>query len=92
MDVDIIFKRGLAYTAATAGVVAVYFGIIALIGEFSHAAWPAGRYGAIFAIVLAAFLLAAVPRLDAGASRSLLLSRSPGLSPHADRIWPHADQ
>jgi two-component system, NtrC family, sensor kinase len=57
MDVDIIFKRGLAYTAATAGVVAVYFGIIALIGEFSHAAWPGGRYGAIFAVVLAAFLL-----------------------------------
>ena len=25
MDVDIIFKRGLAYTFATAGVVAVYF-------------------------------------------------------------------
>ena len=24
MDVDIIFKRGLAYTAATGGVVAVY--------------------------------------------------------------------
>ncbi len=32
MDVDIIFKRGLAYTAATAGVVAVYFALVALIG------------------------------------------------------------
>ncbi len=29
MDVDIIFKRGLAYTFATAGVVAVYFAAIA---------------------------------------------------------------
>jgi two-component system, NtrC family, sensor kinase len=57
MDVDIIFKRGLAYTAATAGVVAVYFALIAVIGEFSHAAWPGGRYGVIFAVVLAAFLL-----------------------------------
>jgi two-component system, NtrC family, sensor kinase len=57
MDVDIIFKRGLAYTAATAGVVAVYFGIIALVGELSHAAWTAGPGGAMLAIVLAAFLL-----------------------------------
>src|SRR5271168_1044638 len=30
MDVDIIFKRGLAYTAATAGVATVYFGLVAL--------------------------------------------------------------
>ena len=57
MDVDIIFKRGLAYTAATAGVVGVYFAIVALVGELSHAAWPAGPGGAMLAIVLAAFLL-----------------------------------
>ena len=57
MDVDIIFKRGLAYTAATAGVVGVYFAIVALAGELSHAAWPAGPGGAMLAIVLAAFLL-----------------------------------
>ncbi len=56
MDVDIIFKRGLAYTFATAGVVAVYFAGIALIGEFSHTAWPAGPPGAVIAIVVAAFL------------------------------------
>src|SRR5215472_114168 len=30
MDVDIIFKRGLAYTAATAAIVVIYFGSIAL--------------------------------------------------------------
>src|SRR6202030_1919836 len=56
MDVDIIFKRGLAYTFATAGVVAVYFSAIALIGELSHAAWPKGPAGAVVAIVTAAFL------------------------------------
>src|SRR5271154_6089542 len=33
MDVDIIFKRGVAYTFATAGVVGIYFAAIALIGE-----------------------------------------------------------
>ena len=56
MDVDIIFKRGLAYTFATAGVVAVYFAAVALIGELSHTEWPAGRAGAVLAIVVAAFL------------------------------------
>ena len=56
MDVDIIFKRGLAYTFATAGVVVVYFASIALIGELSHTAWPTGSLGAVAAIVVAAFL------------------------------------
>ena len=56
MDVDIIFKRGLAYTAATAGVVGVYFVAVALIGEVFHVAWPTGRGGGVIAIVVAAFL------------------------------------
>jgi two-component system, NtrC family, sensor kinase len=56
MDVDIIFKRGLAYTFATAGVLAVYFAGIALIGESFHTAWPAGPAGAVIAVVVAAFL------------------------------------
>src|SRR5580692_5595240 len=57
MDVDIIFKRGLAYTFATAGVVGIYFGFVAAIGEISHTAWPTGRGGAVIAIVVAAFLI-----------------------------------
>jgi len=56
MDVEIIFKRGLAYTFATAGVVVVYFGSIALIGELFHTAWPTGSLGAVGAIIVAAFL------------------------------------
>lgn len=56
MDVDIIFKRGLAYTAATAGVVAVYFAVVALIGELLHLRWPTGPGGGVIAIVVAAFL------------------------------------
>lgn len=56
MDVDIIFKRGLAYTAATAGIVVIYFGAIAVIGELSHSAWPAGSVGAVIAIIVAAFV------------------------------------
>ena len=56
MDVDILFKRGLAYTFATAGVVAVYFAGVALIGELFHSQWPAGPAGGVLAIVVAAFL------------------------------------
>jgi two-component system NtrC family sensor kinase len=55
MDVDIIFKRGLAYTAATAAVAAVYFGLVALIAEIFHAQAP-GPVAGIIAIVIAAFL------------------------------------
>jgi two-component system, NtrC family, sensor kinase len=56
MDVDIIFKRGLAYTFATVGLVAAYFAAIAVIGELFHAAWATGPAGAVIAIVAAAFL------------------------------------
>jgi two-component system, NtrC family, sensor kinase len=55
MDVDIIFKRGLAYTAATAAVATVYFALVALITYLFHA--PAtGPVGGMIAIVIAAFL------------------------------------
>ncbi len=36
MDVDIIFKRGLAYTAATAAVATIYFFFVALITQIFH--------------------------------------------------------
>jgi len=44
MDVDIIFKRGLAYTAATAAVAAVYFALVAAIADIFHTqtSGPAG--------------------------------------------------
>jgi two-component system, NtrC family, sensor kinase len=54
MDVDIIFKRGLAYTAATAGIAAVYFALVALIAEIFHAPTN-GPIGGMIAIVIAAF-------------------------------------
>ncbi len=56
MDVDIIFKRGLAYTAASGGVVAVYIALVALIGALFHTAQPSGMMGGVIAIVVAAFL------------------------------------
>ena len=55
MDVDIIFKRGLAYTAATAGVAAVYFALVALIADVFNTG-PNGTAAGMIAIVIAAFL------------------------------------
>jgi len=34
MDVDIMFRRGIAYTLATASIVGFYFGVIALFADF----------------------------------------------------------
>src|SRR5256885_2934802 len=53
MDVDIIFKRGLAYTAATAGVLVVFFALIGLIGLVFHTQ-AHGQRGGGLAIVIAA--------------------------------------
>jgi len=55
MDVDIIFKRGLAYTAATAAVAAIYFFLVALIGVI-FPAQTTGPVTGMMAIVIAAFL------------------------------------
>lgn len=56
MDVDIIFKRGIAYTLATASVIAVYFAIVAAIGLLFHSTGSVGSIGTIVAIIIAAFI------------------------------------
>src|SRR4029078_7071982 len=56
MDVDVIFKRGLAYTCATGGVLAVYVAMVGSIGALFHTAWPRGLAGEVIAIIVAAFL------------------------------------
>ncbi len=55
MDVDIIFKRGLAYTAATAAVAAIYFALVALIAQI-FPSQSSGPVTGMIAIVVAAFL------------------------------------
>jgi len=57
MDVDLIFKRGMAYTLAAATIAGAYFTIIALVGEFVHARVPgAGTTGLVLAIAITALL------------------------------------
>ena len=57
MDVDIIFQRGIAYTLATAAIVAVYFSLIALFADFFRNTLPiTSRGGWIVAIIVTALL------------------------------------
>ncbi|HEY6348728.1 MAG TPA: ATP-binding protein [Candidatus Angelobacter sp.] len=55
MDVDIIFKRGVAYTLATAAIVGVYFGVVGGLAGVVQTKLPnAGPVGLIVAIVITA--------------------------------------
>jgi PAS domain S-box-containing protein len=69
MDVDIIFKRGLAYTAATAGVLGVFFALVGLIGLVFHTE-ANGTWGAVLAIVIAASIFEPIrQRIQGGLDR-----------------------
>lgn len=58
MDVDLIFKRGVTYTLATAGIVGLYFGVVAVAAEVAHTRLPQLRvWGLIVAIIVTAQLL-----------------------------------
>jgi two-component system, NtrC family, sensor kinase len=57
MDVDIIFRRGIAYTLATATIVGLYFGLIALFADLFSTTLPStGKGGWIVAVIIAAIL------------------------------------
>jgi two-component system, NtrC family, sensor kinase len=53
MDVDLIFKRGVTYTLATASLAGVYFGVVGIMSEVVHARYPGfGVWGPIVAIIV----------------------------------------
>ncbi|MEO6802815.1 MAG: PAS domain-containing protein, partial [Granulicella sp.] len=53
MDVDLIFKRGVTYTLATAALVAVYFGAVAVSAEMVHTRLPSLKiYGLLAAVIV----------------------------------------
>ncbi len=57
MDVDLIFKRGVSYTLATAALVGVYFAVIAGAAEVVHTRLPALRsWGLVIAVVVTGFV------------------------------------
>ncbi|RRA47109.1 ATP-binding protein [Acidipila sp. EB88] len=63
MDVDLIFKRGVTYTLATASLVGFYFVVVAVIAETVHTKLPAaGTYGLLAAIIITSALFDPVKR------------------------------
>ena len=53
MDVDLIFKRGVTYTLATASLLGLYFGVVAVAAELVHTRVPnLGVWGLMSAIII----------------------------------------
>jgi len=56
MDVDIIFRRGIAYTLATATIIGLYIGVLALFADFFRTQIPITSRAGWLAIVVTALL------------------------------------
>jgi PAS domain S-box-containing protein len=56
MDVDLIFKRGMAYTLAAAAISGLYFAAVGLAAEIVHKVPSAGKFGLVIAIAVTALL------------------------------------
>jgi two-component system NtrC family sensor kinase len=53
MDVDLIFKRGVTYTIATAALVGLYFGVVAIVSELVRSRVPnLGVWGLMAAVIV----------------------------------------
>jgi PAS domain S-box-containing protein len=64
MDTDLIFKRGVTYTLATATLVGLYFAMVAIAAEIVHKRLPsAGAWGLIAAIIITAQLFDPIKRM-----------------------------
>jgi two-component system NtrC family sensor kinase len=64
MDTDLIFKRGVTYTLATATLVGLYFALVAMAAELVHKRLPsAGAWGLIAAIIITAQLFEPIKRM-----------------------------
>jgi len=67
MDVDLIFKRGVTYTLATAALVGVYFALVAVAAEVVHTRLPgAGVWGLFAAIIITALLFDPLKKIIQG--------------------------
>jgi two-component system NtrC family sensor kinase len=67
MDVDLIFKRGVAYTLATASLVGLYFGIVAITAEVVHTRLHnIGEWGLVAAVIVTGLVFDPLKRLIQG--------------------------
>jgi len=63
MDVDLIFKRGVTYTLATAALVGLYFGVVAVTAEMFHTHFPSLRvWGLLAGIIVTGILFEPLKR------------------------------
>ncbi|MEO6981776.1 MAG: GAF domain-containing protein, partial [Edaphobacter sp.] len=63
MDVDLIFKRGVTYTLATASLVGLYFGVVAVTAEMFHTRFPSLRvWGLLAGIIVTGILFEPLKR------------------------------
>src|SRR5205085_6661395 len=60
MDVDIIFKRGVTYTLATACVIGLYATFVVLVGDFLGGFEPLSMVARVGATIVAALLFAPI--------------------------------
>ncbi|MGA7156515.1 MAG: ATP-binding protein [Acidobacteriaceae bacterium] len=67
MDVDLIFKRGASYTIATAALVGIYFGIVALAAELVHKRFEhLGEWGLVAAVIVTGLVFDPLKRVIQG--------------------------
>ncbi len=57
MDVDLIFKRGVTYTLATAALVGLYFGVVAVTAEIVHTHLQSLKVWGLLAAIVATSLI-----------------------------------
>ncbi len=64
MDVDLIFKRGVTYTLATAALLGLYFGVVALTAETVHTRLPNLRvWGLLAGLIVTGLVFEPLKRL-----------------------------
>ena len=67
MDVDLIFKRGASYTLATAALVGIYFGVVALSAEMVHTRFQhLGEWGLAVAVIVTGLVFDPLKRMIQG--------------------------
>ena len=64
MDVDLIFKRGVTYTLATAALLGLYFGVVAIAAETVHTRLPNLRiWGLLAGLIVTGLVFEPLKRL-----------------------------
>ena len=92
MDVDILFRRGYAYTLATICVLAAFYGIVFSLGSLVQKNFKdLGNTGLIAVDADGGLPVPAHPQLDSGVAGQAFLPRPLRLPPHAGGVRPRAE-